>query len=97
MDDTTRNQVADCLETLAAQPVWNAEVWQRCYDIVTANIDDDLLAYIEDDLIHYTGRPLWKSEPRAADLQRYSQQFRDIAAAVRSRMSLADFKKNYEW
>jgi hypothetical protein len=68
MDDLTRNEIAECLEQLAAQPAWNPELWQRCYDLVAANMDDELLAYIHDDLIHYTGRPLFSSEPRSADL-----------------------------
>ena len=97
MDDATRNEIAECLEHLAAQPAWNAELWQRCYDLVTANLNDELLGYIHDDLIHYTGRPLFSSEPRTTDLQRFSQEFRDIAGALRSRMSVTDFKKHYEW
>ena len=96
MDDATRNEIAESLEQLAAQPVWNAELWQRCYDLVAANLNDELLAYIHDDLIHYTGRSLFRSEPRPADLQRFSLEFRDIAGALRSRMSMADFKQHSE-
>jgi hypothetical protein len=97
MDDRTRNEIAQGLETLASQPVWNDEVWQRCFNLVEANADDELIAYFIDDLIHYTGRPLFRREPRSSDIRRYSQEFRDMAHAVRSRMSLSDFKKNYEW
>ena len=97
MDDKTRNEVAECLEILAKQPVWNPAVWQRCFDIVNANGDDELIAYFIDDLIHYTGTPLFSREPRPADIQSYSQEFRDMAQAVRSRMSLTEFKKNYKW
>ncbi len=97
MDDATRNQIADCLELLAAEPRWNEELWQRCYDLVGANSDDELLAYLHDDLIHYTGRSLFRSEPCPADLQTYSQEFRDLASGIRSRMLLADFKKQYAW
>lgn len=61
MDDTTRNEIAQCLERLAAQLVWNPQLWQRCYDLVMANLNDELLAYIHDDLIHHTGRPLFRS------------------------------------
>jgi hypothetical protein len=96
MDDATRNEIAECLEQLAAQPAWNAELWQHCYDLVAANLNDELLACIHDDLIHYTGRPLFRSEPRLADLQSFSQEFRDIAGALRSRMSVTDFKKRDE-
>ena len=97
MDDATRNEIADALDRLAAEPRWNEDLWQRCYDLVGANADEELLAYLHDDLIHYTGTPLFKSEPRPADLHRYSQEFRDFAAAIRSRMSLAEFKKQYTW
>ena len=97
MDDATRNEIAECLEQLATQPAWNAELWQHCYDLVTANLNDELLAYIHEDLIHYTGRSLFRSEPRPADLQRFSKDFRVIASALRSRMSVADFKKHHEW
>jgi hypothetical protein len=96
MNDTTRNEIAECLERLAAEPRWNGELWQRCYDLVTANSDDELLAYLHDDLIHYTGTPLFRSEPCSVDLQTYSQEFKSFAAALRSRMSLAEFKKQFE-
>jgi len=96
MDDATRDEIASCLDQLAAAPRWNAALWQRCYDLVGANADDELLAHLHDDLIHYTGTPLFRSEPRPADLKRYSQEFRDFAAALRLRMSLAEFKKHYE-
>ncbi len=95
MDDKTRNEIAESPETLAAQPVWNAGVWQRCFDLVEANTDDELIAHFLDDLIHYTGTPLFRREPRPADIRPYSQKFLDMAQAVRSRMSLGDFKKNY--
>lgn len=97
MDDVTRNEIAGGLEQLASQAMWNEELWQRCYDLVAANHDEALLAYIHDDLIHYTGRPLFRSEPRPKDLRSFSQEFRDIANALRSRMSLEDFKKQYPW
>jgi hypothetical protein len=97
MDDQTRNAIAERLAELAAQPVWNAPVWQQCFDIVEANADDELIAYFIDDLIHYTGTPLFRREPRPADIKSYSQELRDMAHAVQSRMSLSDFKKNYGW
>src|ERR1700722_11333204 len=37
MDDSVRSEIANCLELLAAEPLWNAGLWQRCYDLVTAN------------------------------------------------------------
>jgi hypothetical protein len=97
MDDQTRNEIASRLEILAAQQGWNAAVWQQCFDIVGANADDELVAYFFDDLIHYTGTPLFRREPRPEDIQSYAQGFRDMAQAVRSRMSLSEFKRNYGW
>jgi hypothetical protein len=52
MEDATRNEIADRLDELANQQQWNPELWQRCYDLVGAHYDNELLAYIQDDLIH---------------------------------------------
>ena len=43
MDGETRKEIADRLEILAKQEVWNADAWQSCFDIVEANADDGLL------------------------------------------------------
>jgi hypothetical protein len=97
LDDTTRREIAKSLDELAAQDVWNADIWQRCYDLVDANMnEDDLVAYVHDDLIHYTGTPLFRSAPKRKDFEPYRQQFRDVASALRAHMSLTDYKKNYE-
>jgi hypothetical protein len=97
LDDSTRIEIAGLLEDLAAQEKWNPDVWQQCYDLVGENMKhDDLLAYVHDDLIHYTGTPLFGSAPKPKDIKSYSQELRDIASALRSRMSLTDYKKNYE-
>jgi len=97
MNDATRNEIAECLEQLAREFRWNAKLWQRCYDLVTANLDDELLEYLHDDLTHYTGTALFRSEPRPVDVQGYSQEFQDFAVAIRSRLSLAELKKQYQW
>jgi hypothetical protein len=97
LDDITRNEIARSLEDLAAQDAWSTDVWQRCHDLVRANVDeDDLVAYAQDDLVHYSGRSLFRSAPRPKNFNPYRQEFRDLATALRSHMSLADYKKNYE-
>jgi hypothetical protein len=96
MDEATRDQIADCFEQLAGEPRWNGELWTRCYDLVRGNSDDEMVGYIMDDLIHYSGRPLWKSEPRPEDLQIYAQEFRNFAAALRSRVALSEYRKRHE-
>ena len=96
MEETVRTEIAEALDLLAAQEVWNEQVWRRCYDLVTRNITEDpLLVYVQDDLTHYSGRRLFRSAP-VADFNRYRQEFRDIATALRSRMSLTEYKKAYE-
>ena len=55
MEDATRNEIDDRLDELADQQQWNSELWQRCHDLVDAHHDNELLAYIHDDLIHYSG------------------------------------------
>src|ERR1700683_4000147 len=76
MDHATRDEITEGLEQPAAQRVWNAELWQHCYDLVAANLNDELLAYIHDDLIHDPGRLLFRPEPQPADLQSFSQVHR---------------------
>jgi hypothetical protein len=101
MDDATRNEVADCLERLAKQIVWSPELWRRCYELVQTNSDNDLLDYVYDDLIHYSGlfhsRNIFgfRVKPDQRQLEDYRQEFRDIAAALRSAMSLSEAKKKY--
>jgi hypothetical protein len=70
---------------------------QQCYDLVTANMnEDDVLGYVLHDLIHYTGTRLFRSAPMAKDFSPYRPEFRDVATALRSAMSLADYRKNDE-
>jgi hypothetical protein len=55
VDDVTKAAVIECLERLADQAAWNPDVWQRCYDLVVANMNNELLQYVRDDVIHYSG------------------------------------------
>lgn len=101
MDEATRQEVAECLEQLADQTVWNPELWQRRYDLVKANWDDELLNYVHDDVIHYSGEFHSRNifgfgvRPDRHQLENYRQEFRDIATALRASMSLSDAKKKY--
>jgi hypothetical protein len=102
MDDGTGNEVAECLERLADQHVWNPELWQQCYELVQANWNNDLQKHAHDDLIDYDGefhsRNIFgfRVGPDRDQLEHYRQEFRDIAAALRSSMSLTNAKKKYE-
>jgi len=102
MDDGARNAVAECLECLADQPEWNPDAWQRCHDLIKANWDNELLEYVYDDLIHYSGEFHSRNifgfhvKPDRNQLEQYRQEFRNIAAALRSDLSLDEAKKKYD-
>jgi hypothetical protein len=102
MDERSRREVAESLEHLADQPEWSPNAWQRCYDLVTANWDNELLRYVHDDVTHFSGefRSLnilgFRAKPDRYQLEHYRQEFRDIAAALRSDLSLAEAKRKYE-
>jgi hypothetical protein len=101
MDDATRNAIANCLENLANQETWNPALWQQCYDLVSANHEDELLAYVHDDLIHYSGEFHshniigFRTKPDRDQLDQYRQEFRDIAASLRAGLSLPAAQKKY--
>lgn len=101
MEDATRNEVAESLEELAEQATWNPELWKRCHDLVKANWDNEVLAYVYDDVVHYSGefhsRNIFgfRVKPNRNQLEQYRQEFRGVAAALRSSMSLADAKQKY--
>jgi hypothetical protein len=99
MDDAARNEVAEFLDRLAEQTVWNPDLWQKCYALVDANTANELLRYVYDDLIHYSG--LFHShnilgfrvKPNRHVLEDYRHEFRAIATALRSNLSLSEAKK----
>lgn len=94
-------EVADCLERLAEQSNWNPALWQRCHDLVQANSDNELLKYVYDDIVHYSGafhsRNIFgfRVKPDRHELENYRYEFRSIAAAVRCEMALAKAKAKY--
>ena len=75
----------EALETLAAQPVWNDEVWKHCYELVSANMNDALVAYVHDDLIHCSATSLFsfRNPPRHPDFDNYKQESRDVAKTLK--------------
>jgi hypothetical protein len=101
MEDATRKEIADSLDELADQQQWNPELWQRCYDLVGARRDNESLAYIHDDLIHYSGefrsRNLlgFRVKPNRYQMENYRSEFRGIASALREYLSLKEAKKKY--
>jgi hypothetical protein len=101
MDEATRNEVAECLERLADEAEWNPDLHKRCYNLAAANWDNELLKYIHDDLIHYSGvfhsRNIFgfRVKPNRHELEDYRHEFRSIAAALRAGLSLVDAKKQF--
>lgn len=101
MNEAVRNAVAEALEDLARQDSWNSVVWQRCFNLVTANWHDELMEFVHRDLIHYDdvfhprhilGLQL---KPDLHRLDDYRQEFRAVAAAVRRNMSLLQARKQF--
>ncbi|MFZ0523413.1 MAG: hypothetical protein WAL95_20470 [Candidatus Acidiferrales bacterium] len=102
MDEQTRENVASSLDNLASQDSWNISVWQRCYDLIAANMaGEDLLGYVHDDVIHYNGvyhsRNIFgfRVEPDRSQLEEYRREFRDVATSIRLRLSLTDARKKF--
>jgi hypothetical protein len=96
-DDCTRAKIADILDELAAQNVWNSDLWQQCYDLVAAHAnEDELVAWVHDDVIHYSGKRLLRSAPIAQDFTTYREEFRNVAKALRTGMSVEEYKEHYE-
>ncbi len=102
MDETTRTRIADLLEKLADEQSWNEELWWRCHDETKANWDDELVAYVYDDVIHYSGlffeRNIFgfRVKPDRYQLEDFREEFRAVANALRSHMSLDDYRQTYE-
>lgn len=96
-----RSKAADSLERLAEEESWNPEAWEECYSLVEANRTDELLRYVFDDLIHYSGAFTPRNilglpkRPDQQEIQYYRQEFRDIASALRAYMPLNQAKKKY--
>jgi hypothetical protein len=101
MDQTTRNEVAEGLERLADQTEWNPNLHKRCYDLVGANWDNELLKYVHDDLIHHDGlfhsRSIFgfRRKPAHHQLEHYRYEFRGIGAVLRAGLSLVEAKKQF--
>lgn len=101
MDDAARNEVAEFLDRLAEQTVWNPELWQKCYALVGANTANELLGYVYDDLIHYSGLFHahnifgFRVKPDRRQLEDHRREFRAIAAALRSNLSLSEAITTY--
>ena len=72
------------------------------HDLVKANWDNELLEYVYDDIIHYSGefhhRNIlgFRAKPDRYQLAQYRQEFRDIAEALRTGLPLREAKKKYE-
>jgi hypothetical protein len=96
---TARLQVADVLETFAAESGWNEELWHRFNDLLRVVEVDGLMANADEELIHYSGefhaRNLLglKVKPDKIQVADYKEQFRALAAAIRDGTSWEGYKR----
>jgi hypothetical protein len=89
LNSATKIEIAKSLEDLDA---WNENAWQQSYDLVCPNENqDDLVKYALGVLVHY-----FALAGEAGNLQPDRQQLQALAAALRSGMSAADYRKKYE-
>ena len=84
-------RLAIALENLANQVTWNAELWEECYKLAGQS-KSELAAYVFDDLIHCSGRPLFRNAPRPDEFLQYVGEFRAVAFGLRSGLALSDLK-----
>jgi hypothetical protein len=101
MDARVRNDIADRLEGLASQPMWNPDLCQQCLELVGADSENALLDFVYDQLLYHSGLHSgsilgFRVRPDRFQLERYRRVFRDIAAALRSGLSLTEAKKRYD-
>ncbi len=103
MNKSTRNTIAEALENLATQKSWSSAVWQRCYNLVLANWDEDeeLMEFVQHDLINYDDmfhprRILGFQLKSDFDcLDDYRHDFCAVAAALRANMSLMKARRRF--
>jgi len=94
----TREEIAEMLTALAYKQDWDQKTWERCHDLVTANLDDDLLDSFYFDFLRYltlfnlrvvTPHPtrvsVHRVEPNPTMLEESRSQFLRVAAALRRR------------
>ena len=103
MNESTRNTIAEALENLATQKSWSSGVWQRCFNLVLANWDEDeeLMEFVQHDLINYD----YMFHPRHIlgfqlksdfdSLEDYRHDFCALAAALRANMSLMNARQQF--
>ena len=102
MDDSLRDRIATLLEQFADQTTWNPEAWQQVYDLVAANLQNDLLKNVYDDVIHDSGAFHSHNllgmcaKPGRIQPTGYCQEFRDTASALRLGLSLAEARKRHQ-
>ncbi len=97
MRDTTRKEIADLLTALAGKREWDHKAWERCHELVQANLDNEVLDSFYRDFLNYPGLfnlrftsilpPLKVEvipiEPNPAALDEVRQEFVRVAAALR--------------
>ena len=96
MDDADRKEIADLLTTLAEKREWDHKTWERCHELVKANLDNELLDSFYRDFLSYPGlfnlrftsfQPTRVSvmgvEPNPTLFEEMRTQFAGVAAALR--------------
>jgi len=94
----TREEIAELLTTLADKQDWDQKTWERCHELVTENLHDDLLDSFYFDFLRYptlfnlrvvTPHPtrvsVHRVEPNPTTREELRSQFLRVAAGLRRR------------
>ena len=98
-DQQIRLEIADVLDAIAAQTGWSDELWSRFHALLDRASVDGILAYADEELIHYSGvfngRNLFliRVKPNETQVSDYQSEFRTIADAIRSGTTLEEYKR----
>ncbi len=97
--DTVRLRIADVLEGIANAPGWPQDLWEQFQQLIKSTEVDGLLAYADEEFIHYSGEYnsrnilLIRAKPDQIQVRQYKEEFLNIAVALRNGTSWTDYKR----
>lgn len=97
MTFSTRKEIAELLTVLSGNQDWDQKTWERCHELVAANLDDELLDSFYLDFLRYPSlfnlrfiaplRPtkvsVFPIQPNSTTLKELCSQFLRVATALR--------------
>ncbi|MGA8366321.1 MAG: hypothetical protein ACLQMT_00270 [Candidatus Acidiferrales bacterium] len=92
-----RLEIAEVLDSIAAQPGWSDELWSHFHALLEHAEIDGILAHADEELGHYSGvfnpRNLIRVKPDKAQVSSHKAEFRQLADAIRSHTTWDEYKR----